>query len=140
VNNQARDPIPAIQSFAIGEANDLEAGLIAILKRNDKSRNTIFGAVSNHGTVPITFKVQESSDNEYPAPGDAYAAINIRSRGATVASITVAPGGVGEFAIEGATEDYLAFMLNAPTDKGFGRVTVLNWFGELESLQRKGRP
>lgn len=61
-------------------------------------------------------------------------AINFRSGGANVTSLTVVPGGVAVFIIEAVTEEYLRFKATPPSDGGerHGDITLTYFFGKLE--------
>jgi len=141
---------PRIHEFAIGEVTGetpSDPTLVAILERSQRANadapvgsveeqlDPITGVVENHGKDDFTFSVQQSNDNEYPNPGDAYAGVNIRVNGASVANVVVKPGGRVAFALELATKKFI--RLNA-TRPSFGRVTISHYFGRLTRRERKG--
>lgn len=98
----------------------------------------IFGSVDNLGTVDLVLSFQSSRNNNDPNPTspdtqDAYSTINFRRNGASVASVTVKPGGRAVFAIDTLTEAFL--KVNVPAG-AFGRVTLVNFTGQLDKVIR----
>lgn len=105
---------PRVESFAFGNIPDTTITTAArfdhtlqVLDRLGAS--PLFGMVEcfQGSPVPLVFSVQQSNDN---GGSDAYAAINIRVGGASVASVTVVPGGRVVFALETQTKDWLKLV------------------------------
>ncbi len=69
----------------------------------------LFGMVwcEPRSTKSLVFSVKQSNDN---GATDAFAAINIRVGGASVANVTVVPGGRVVFSLELQTKDWLQFL------------------------------
>jgi hypothetical protein len=142
---EVRESLPRVYQFDIGLDPTQPAGsedLVGIVKRNDQVSATgyglapLFGLVENHGPVDLVFEVEDSDDNGVL---DAYAVENMRIGGASVANVTVPPGGKVVFILEGVTKRWLRFNATPALTAG-GRLTVAYWFGDLETRLGVGTP
>jgi hypothetical protein len=108
----------------------------------------IFLSVENFGPAPFVFSALQSNDN---GVADAYGTINLRYFGASVASITVAPGGKAAALLETITKNVVWLKvpnasayrvpqspLNAAVVYPQGRVVCTHFGGELLRLERLG--
>ena len=129
--------IPKTIGFTVGRnpGNSVaDADMIGIVKRVGDRSQPLFGRIENYGLLPFTFSVQQSSDN---AVADAYAGLNIRVGGASVASVVVPAKCSIVFIIEGAAEDYLRFISD-PEEDAFGLLSLAYWFCEMQQCFRSG--
>jgi hypothetical protein len=92
--------------------------------------------VDNHGKLPFTFGVAQSNDN---GDSDAYAAINLQHKGASVASITVQPGGRVTCDLILLTKKWLKLSVLA-SQSPLGVATFTNPIGELTAIRSPADP
>lgn len=110
--------------------------------------NLLFVSVENMGASNFVFSAQQSDDNGVT---DAFAAINVRFGGASVASVTVVPGGKVAVLIELITKKTVRFKVpNASANRVVltplatattfpkGRIVAAHFGGELRRLERVG--
>ena len=89
--------------------------------------------IDNHGKTPLTFAIQQSTDN---GKTDAFAAINILNKGAAVASITVQPGGRVQCDVTTLTKKFIKLSVLA-SQAPLGKAMFEHTMGELLPLLRK---
>lgn len=112
------------QSFSIGAVPDSTLLGVMLVDRP----GLLFGAIRNKGVLAFTFTIQQSTDN---GVGDAYAAINMRIKGATVASVVVQPGGIVDFVLETMTKAYTSFYAT-PSSGVAGDLLVFGRFNQFD--------
>lgn len=112
----------------VSPTTDDESTLIVLLQRPIPRVTPLFIIMENTSKESMTITAKQSEDN---GDADAFAAINMRHRGADVASIEIAPGGRVAFTIEttAQTEEYLRLDRNA------SRLQGKIWIGDaVQSL------
>lgn len=116
-------PQPRVESFSFGEIPSAASGEYdpTVQLVNRRPGELLFGMVWCEPTSPVNlvFALQQSSDN---GAGDAFAGINIRVGGASVANVTVKPGGRVPFSVETITKDWLKLVT---TRKSFGGLYLV---------------
>lgn len=109
----------------------------------------LFVSIENFGLNPFVFSALQSNDNGFT---DAFGVINLRYNAASVASVTVQPGGKAAVLIETITKKTVYFKVpNAskyrvpatPLDTGVltfpeGRVVATHFGGQLRRFERLG--
>lgn len=118
------------EQVQFGDVND--SNTVAAALRAARA-GTIFGEICNKGPANLTFSAMQSTDN---GSDDAYATINLRIGGASVASVVVVPGGIVEFSIETRTELYLQLSVSPQP----GSIGVISLWTPRGHLTRVGRP
>lgn len=105
---------------------------------NQPWREPVLVLIENYGAAAFTAAFKQSNDNGVT---DAYAAINMRNNGASVASVSVVPG--GKVVVEIETFTKICLQLNVtPVTPGvstpFGYACLTYFFGMMERLERPG--
>lgn len=137
---------PPYHDFLIGALRTTpESDDVAVFKRRiDKGQVLpIVLLIRNDGQNPFNVSVFHSLDNEYPSPGDVYAATTFRVNGTLVANITVVAGGVVEAIIESTAKDFFKLSLTAGevAAGAQGVIQVLPHRGSsVDALPRIGIP
>lgn len=115
-------PQPRVESFLFGEIPSADAGTYdPTVKIVDRVPGVpLFGMVWCDPTSPLdmVFSLEQSNDN---GDTDNYAAVNIRVGAASVASVTVKPGGRVVFAAELITKNWLKLVT---TRKSVGALYI----------------
>jgi len=138
---------PRVHMFDIGQRPIrsevvAEKNRVVVLKRElNPSGDAVFnkliyGLLKNLGTADFTFSVEHSNDNGVV---DTYVGVNIRVKGASVASVVVIPNAFQEFLIEVPTKRYIRLMAD-PQNTSTGRIVLSHYWGALERRNAEGVP
>lgn len=144
-------PLPRIYAtdiaWGIGQTptpNEFVVALLVsgVLNGLGSSLSPLVGFVDNLADTPLVVTFYQSDDN---AISDAYAGINARVKGASVASFTVNGYGRLQFSIETLTKAYLKIgvtpnLSSTPTPPAWGRLLMTHFFGQLDEVLEAGVP